>query len=54
VIHPDIPAEKFSQMIYCTFLSQLLPLYEAKKKRKKECHFVTEKNIRNVSNQMIY
>ncbi|MEX0861471.1 sugar isomerase [Nitrosopumilus sp.] len=54
VIHPDVPAEKFSQMIYCTFLSQLLPLYEAKKKRKKECHFVTEKNIRNVSNQMIY
>ncbi len=54
VIHPDVPDEKFSQMIYCTFLSQLLPLYEAKKKRKKECHFVTEKNIRNVSNQMIY
>lgn len=54
VIHPDVPVEKFSQMIYCTFLSQLLPLYEAKKKKKKECHFVTEKNIRNVSNQMIY
>jgi len=54
VLRPDIPSEKLSQVIYCTFLSQLLPLYEAKKKRKKECHFVTEKNIRNVSNQMIY
>lgn len=54
VIHPDVPAEKFSQIIYCIFLSQLLPLYEAKKKRKRECHFIMEKNIRNVSNQMIY
>lgn len=54
VIHPDIPSEKLSQMIYCTFISQLVPLYEAKKKRKKECHFVTAKEIRKVSNQMIY
>ena len=54
VIHPDIPSEKLSQIIYCTFFSQLVPLYEAKKKRKKECHFVTAKEIRNVSNQMIY
>ena len=54
VIHPDIPSEKLSQMIFCTFLSQLIPLYQAKKKRKKECHFVTAKEIRKVSNQMIY
>ena len=54
VIHPNIPSEKLSQMIYCTFFSQLVPLYEAKKKRKKECHFVTAKKIREVSNQMIY
>jgi len=54
VIYPDIPSEKLSQMIYCTFFSQLVPLYEAKKKRKKECHFVTAKEIRKVSNQMIY
>jgi fructoselysine-6-P-deglycase FrlB-like protein len=54
VIHPDIPSEKLSQIIYCTFFSQLVPLYEAKKKRKKECHFVTAKEIRKVSNQMIY
>jgi fructoselysine-6-P-deglycase FrlB-like protein len=54
VIHPKVPSEKISQMIYCTFFSQLLALFEAKKKRKKDCHFVTAKKIRNVSNQMIY
>jgi fructoselysine-6-P-deglycase FrlB-like protein len=54
VIHPSIPSEKISQMVYCTFFSQLLALFEAKKKRKRDCHFVTAKKIRNVSNQMIY
>jgi len=54
VIHPNVPSEKISQMIYCVFFSQLLTLFEAKKKKKKDCHFVTAKNIRNVSNQMIY
>jgi len=54
LIHPNIPSTKISQMIYCTFFSQLLALFEAKKKRKKDCHFVTAKKIRNVSNQMIY
>lgn len=54
IIHPDVPSEKLSQMLYCTFFSQLVPLYEAKKKRKKDCYFVTAKKIRNVSDQMIY
>ena len=54
VIHPNMPSTKISQMIYYTFFSQLLALFEAKKKRKKDCHFVTAKKIRNVSNQMIY
>jgi fructoselysine-6-P-deglycase FrlB-like protein len=54
VIHPNMPSEKLSQIIYCTFFSQLLALFEAKKKRKKDCHFVIAKKIRNVSNQMIY
>ncbi len=54
VIHPNIPSQKISQMIYCTFFSQLVSLFEAKKKRKKDCHFITSKKIRNVSNQMIY
>ena len=54
VIHPQIPSKKITQMLYCTFFSQLLPLYEAKKKRKKDCYFVLAKDIRNVSNNMIY
>ena len=54
VIHPQIPSKKINQMLYCTFFSQLLPLYEAKKKRKKDCYFVLAKDIRNVSNNMIY
>ena len=54
VIHPNMPSTKISQMIYYTFFSQLLSLFESKKKRKKDCHFVTAKKIRNVSNQMIY
>ena len=54
VIHPSMPTEKLSQMLYCIFFSQLVTLFEAKKKRKKDCHFITAKKIRNVSNQMIY
>ncbi len=54
VIQPSMPSAKISQMIYCIFFSQLIALFEAKKKRKKDCHFVTAKKIRNVSNQMIY
>ncbi|MEO2265431.1 MAG: sugar isomerase [Nitrosopumilus sp.] len=54
VIHPNIPSEKLSQIIYCAFFSQLITLFEAKKKNKKECYFVTAKKIRNISNQMIY
>lgn len=54
VIHPNIPSGKIHQLLYCTFFSQFLALNEARKKRKKDCHFVIAKNIRNVSNQMIY
>ena len=54
VIHPMIPSEKISQMIYCIFLSQMIVLFEAKKKNKKNCHFVTAKKTRKVSNDMIY
>ena len=54
VIHPNLPSGKIPQILYCTFFSQFLALNEARKKRKKDCHFVTAKNIRNVSNQMIY
>jgi len=35
VIHPSMPSKKISQMVYCIFFSQLVTLFEAKKKRKK-------------------
>lgn len=54
VIHPNLPSGKMPQILYCTFFSQFLALNEARKKRKRDCHFVTAKKIRNVSNQMIY
>ena len=54
VIHPNLPSGKIHQILYCIFFSQFLALNEARRKRKKDCHFVTAKNIRSVSNQMIY
>ena len=54
LVHPNLPKEKLAQVLYCIFFSQFISLNEAKKKRKKECHFVTAEKIRNVSNQMIY
>jgi len=54
IIYPDVPFKKLDQIFFCTFFSQMIALYEAKKKKMKECHFVVAKNIRNVSNQMIY
>ena len=54
LVHPDIPSEKFSQILYCIFLSQMIPLNEAKRKKLKDCHFVVAKKIRDVSNRMIY
>ena len=54
LIHPDIPSEKFSQILFCIFLSQMIPLNEAKKKKLKDCHFIVAKKIRDVSNRMIY
>lgn len=55
IIHPSLNSkDKISQIIYYTFFSQLLPLFEAKKRHKKNCHFVLAKNFRNVSDKMIY
>jgi phosphopentomutase len=45
---------KISQIIYYTFFSQLLTLFEAKKRYQKDCHFVLSKNLRKVSDKMIY
>ncbi|MDH3489669.1 MAG: sugar isomerase [Nitrosopumilus sp.] len=54
VVHPNVPLKKLDQIIFCAIFSQMIVLYEAKKKNLKECHFVIAKNIRNVSDQMIY
>ena len=54
VIHPPIPADRVSQFLYCAFFSQFLVLNEAKRRRRKDCYFVTAKKLREVSNQMIY
>ena len=55
VIHPTLNSKnKTSQIIYYTFFSQLLPLFEAKKQKKKDCHFVISKKLRKVSDNMIY
>lgn len=55
VIHPTFESkDKISQFLYYVYLSQLFPLFEAKKRGKKECHFILAKKFRNASNQMIY
>jgi len=55
VIQPVLDSKnKISQIIYYTFFSQLLTLFEAKKRHKKNCHFVLAKKLRNVSDNMIY
>jgi len=55
VIQPDPGTnDKVLQVIFYTFFSQLVPLFIAKKKNQKECHFVLAKKIRAVSDKMIY
>ena len=39
VIHPFVPSNKISQMLYCTFFSQLIVLFEAKKKTEERLSF---------------
>jgi len=36
------------------YISQMLPLFEAKKREKLDCHFILSNKIRNASSQMIY
>ena len=55
VIHPMFESRnKISQLLYYVYFSQLLPLFEAKKMGQTDCHFILSKNLRNISNQMIY
>ena len=55
VIHPFIAnPNAISEILYYTFFSQFLGLMSAQIRSKTECHFVTAKKIRDVSNKMIY
>lgn len=46
--------DKVSQVIFFIFFSQLVPLFQAKKNKQKDCYFVTAKKLRNASSNMIY
>jgi len=46
--------DEISEVLFYTFFSQLTPLFLAKKKQQKECHFVTAKKLRKISDSMIY
>ncbi len=55
VIHPTFKnSDKISQFLFYTFFSQLVPLIIAKKNKQKECHFVTSKKLKKISDNMIY
>jgi glucosamine 6-phosphate synthetase-like amidotransferase/phosphosugar isomerase protein len=55
IIQPTIQyADKISQFLFYTFFCQLVPLFLAKKKQQKQCHFVTAKKLRKISDNMIY
>jgi len=42
------------QILFFIFVSELIALYAAKQKGKKDCFFIEEKRLRNVSSSMIY
>ena len=55
VIIVEPPASsKLGNVIFFTFVVELIALYHAKKKKLEECFFVTAKNLRNASSEMIY
>ena len=55
VLHPNIKSKnKISHVLYYTFFSQTLPLFEAKKRGQTDCNFVLSKKLRSVSDNMIY
>lgn len=55
VIHPTFRnSDKIAQFLFYTFFSQLVPLNIAKDHKQKECHFVTSKKLRKISDKMIY
>jgi hypothetical protein len=55
VFVPSIQSKnKIDSVLFYTFVSQLVPLHVARKKKIRDCHFVTQKKIRAASSDMIY
>lgn len=55
VYNPTIPSNnKIDQILFYIFVSQFVALNMARKKRIKECYFVSQKNVRAASSDMIY
>jgi fructoselysine-6-P-deglycase FrlB-like protein len=46
--------KKIEQICYYVFVSQLIPLFHAKRMNQKQCFFVNAKKLRNASSEMIY
>jgi len=42
------------KVLFFIFVSELIPLYVAKKKKKKECYFIEAKQLKDASSSMIY
>ncbi|MDE1829241.1 MAG: sugar isomerase [Thaumarchaeota archaeon] len=42
------------QILFFIFVSELIALYAAKKKKKRDCFFIEENELRNASSSMIY
>lgn len=54
VYNPSISTNKIGLVLFYTFVSQFIALNAARKKRIKDCYFVTQKKLRDASSDMIY
>ena len=55
VIRVDPPKTNLlGKVLFFIFVSELVPLYAAKKKKKKECYFIESKQLKDASSSMIY
>jgi fructoselysine-6-P-deglycase FrlB-like protein len=54
VYHPSISGDLISQVLFYIFVSQIIPLNLARKKKLYDCYFMVQKKIRAASSGMIY
>ena len=54
VHHPSINGDMISQVLFYIFVTQMIPLELARKKKIRDCYFVTQKKVRAASSGMIY